>query len=562
MSRNHSIVIKPTVAVIFWLAVAHQSVAQQASGPLVVHPVNPRYLADAQGAPVYLTGSHTWSNLQDEWTNSYNVTFDYEAYLDFLQDHNHNFIRMWRAELPQYMYPGDTEYRFSAPHPWAQVGSAPDDNPNQGPSGGVPGPGFSGMPSNGGPGISPPGGDDSNPTPNTGSPFDLEQFNSAYFDRLRQRCEAAGQRGIYVSIMLFEGHGLQFTSEGWFSHPFNAANNVNGINGDLNGDGVGIETHTLANPALTAVQEAYVRKVIDTVNDLDNVMFEIANESHADSVDWQNHFIDFIHQYEQTLPQQHPVLFSSPFPYKDESIWLSNAQAVSPLAYSAEGSYAEDPPPADGAKVVISDSDHIFGCGSNLPWVWKSFTRGLNVIYMDSYYDESPFCLPPSEDVRLNLGYTRSYAQRMNLVQVEPHSELASTGFCLADVGAAYLIYAPDGGPITADLTAAAGSLNVEWFNPSTGQAIPGQSVDGGASVTLAPPFQGHAVLFIHNGDSNPGIMIGDLNGDGAVGIHDVLQLIQSWGPCPGTGAPCPADLDQNGEVNVNDVMVLIAQWT
>ena len=30
---------------------------------------------------------------------------------------------------------------------------------------------------------------------------------------------------------------------------------------------------------MTALQEAYVRKVIDTVNDLDNVLYEITNEA-------------------------------------------------------------------------------------------------------------------------------------------------------------------------------------------------------------------------------------------------------------------------------------------
>ena len=34
--------------------------------------------------------------------------------------------------------------------------------------------------------------------------FDLTKFDPAYFERLRSRVEAAGQRGIYTSVMLFE----------------------------------------------------------------------------------------------------------------------------------------------------------------------------------------------------------------------------------------------------------------------------------------------------------------------------------------------------------------------
>ena len=66
--------------------------------------------------------------------------------------------------------------------------------------------------------------------------FDLTQFDPAYFDRLRTRVQAARQRGIYVSVMLFEGWGLQFGPGAWEDHPFNPQNNVNGIDGDPNGD--------------------------------------------------------------------------------------------------------------------------------------------------------------------------------------------------------------------------------------------------------------------------------------------------------------------------------------
>ena len=34
-------------------------------GPLRVSKANPRYFEDGSGKIVYLTGSHTWTNLQD-----------------------------------------------------------------------------------------------------------------------------------------------------------------------------------------------------------------------------------------------------------------------------------------------------------------------------------------------------------------------------------------------------------------------------------------------------------------------------------------------------------------
>ncbi len=61
-------------------------------GLLTAHPTNPRYFTDGSGRAIYLTGSHTWNNLQH---NSVYPGVDYERYLDFLKKYNHNFIRLW-----------------------------------------------------------------------------------------------------------------------------------------------------------------------------------------------------------------------------------------------------------------------------------------------------------------------------------------------------------------------------------------------------------------------------------------------------------------------------------
>jgi len=63
-----------------------------ASGPLTRHPGNPRYFADGRGDPVYLTGSHTWSEFQDMLGPSPAHRFDYDAYLDWIVDHAYNFF--------------------------------------------------------------------------------------------------------------------------------------------------------------------------------------------------------------------------------------------------------------------------------------------------------------------------------------------------------------------------------------------------------------------------------------------------------------------------------------
>ena len=237
------------------------SADQPAAGPLTVHPTNPRYFTDGSGKAVFLTGSHTWNNLQH---NSVYPPVEFYTYLDFLQKHNHNFIRLWTWEQAGWD-PWAEEHVEVGPVAFVRTG---------------PGQALDGEPK-----------------------FDLTRPNDAYFERLRERVAAARARGIYVSVMLFEGWSVERKGQvgnPWQGHPFNKANNVNGVDGDLNHDGQGPEIHTLDAPeAILDVQHAYVRRVIDTVNDLDNVLYEIGNEMHPGSVQWQYRMIDFIHEYER-----------------------------------------------------------------------------------------------------------------------------------------------------------------------------------------------------------------------------------------------------------------------
>ena len=136
--------------------------------------------------------------------------------------------------------------------------------------------------------------------------FDLRQFNPAYFERLRQRVSAAGRRGMYVSVMLFEGWGMFHGNRrrgtkdewAWRSHPFHPDNNISGID-------AGEKVHSRANPGVNAIQAVYIRKVVDTVNDLDNVLYEVINEGGEKEWDWW--VVETLRQYERTQTHQHPI---------------------------------------------------------------------------------------------------------------------------------------------------------------------------------------------------------------------------------------------------------------
>lgn len=492
MLKKVSIVAIAAILLIGWSGGVHAQAGQIAGGPLRVHPSNPRYFTDATGQAIYLTGSHIHTSLQDR---SPDPGLDYIGYLNFMERHHHNFMRMWLWEGPL-----KAQMEF-LPLAYKRSGS---------------GTAWDGQPK-----------------------FNLQEFHDPFFERMRARVIAARQRGIYVSIMLFQGWNIEEKQKGlnpWPGHPFHRGNNVNGIDGDPDRDNQGKETHTLLLPAILALQETFVRKVIDTVNDLDNVLYEISNEDPAtpENTAWQYHMINHIRRCEKRKLKRHPVLMTYPGPpfQNNHKLFASPAEAISPGWGGNWGSpnddYRSNPPAGDGRKVVIADTDHLWGLGGDFGWVWKSFLRGLNPIFMDPYLDRNYQDDPHKEEwplIRKNMGYALAYAQKVNLAALLPRSDLSSTNYCLANPGREYLIYLPPvhqrrlkwsyrlglhrwTGPAVklagwneqavVDLSASPGTYRVEWFNPRTGETRAGDPVQGGGQRSFRSPFLGDSVLYIH----------------------------------------------------------------
>lgn len=51
--------------------------------------------------------------------------------------------------------------------------------------------------------------------------------------------------------------------------------------------------------------------------------------------------------------------------------------------------------------------------------------------------------------------------------------------------------------------------------------------------------------------------VFGDLNGDGTIGVDDLLLLLAAWGSCDG----CEEDLTNDGVVDVNDLLAMLGVW-
>ena len=442
--RNFSLSLSSISQSYCFLSIAALLVVSTAhgAGPLSVNPTNPRYFFDSNGTPVYLAGTYLGHEQIELGTK------DFITYLDFLQQQKHNFTRLWAWE----------QSPSSAKSPLLTL---PYERT--------------------GPGLALDG----------GAKFDLRRLNQQYFDQLRARVMEASQRGVYVSVVLFQSLNSQSKTKQdnpWYANPFHRDNNVNRIDGDTNGDGIGDESFTLTIPAITSLQEAYIRKVVDTLNDLDNVLYEISGDAPLGSSAWQSYIVSYLKSYQATKLNQHPVGIDSLSGTNIDGVLNSPADWIA--FYGAD----LNPPMAVGGKVLFLEvNPSLLTDSSSHQSVWKSFTRGFNVI------DKEPDSLTPGVSESLHAAITQSlaYSQIVNLSAMAPSDIVCSTGYCLAKPGSEYLVYLPSGGRVTVDLSASPQKFSVTWFDTTTGQTVAGNSVSGGGQVTLTSPFKGETLLHL-----------------------------------------------------------------
>jgi hypothetical protein len=443
-----------------------------ATGPLRAHPSNPRYFTDGSGRAIFLTGAHTWANLQDTGIAPI-PRFDWAAYLAMMKSHNHNFMRLWG-------------WQQTAWAPWTpdKILFEPTLYVRTGPGNALDG----------------------------GLRFDLKKFNPDYFDRMRARVTECRDRGIYCAVQLFQGFSYNRPHncgvQTWSGHPYNAENNINGLNGDKNGDG----QPDLGDSEVREAHAAYLKKIVDTVDDLDNVLYEVVNEGGGKDWDWW--IVDTMHRLETEKGKRHPVGLTGAGAETMEEMMASPAEWISPFGRQ----FLFDPPAWDGRKVSVNDTDHLWGHGGAVTWAWKSFVRGHNTLLMDSWdpiagapcpevnwgpkpgyplRDLNRRDDPTWEPVRQALGLTRQYANRMDLASTKPNNELAGTGYCLANPEREFLVYLPEGDRVDVDLSHASGTLTAEWMHPVTGAITLGGTVEGGKQLRFDVPFVGPAVLYL-----------------------------------------------------------------
>jgi hypothetical protein len=233
---------------------------------------------------------------------------------------------------------------------------------------------------------------------------------------------------------------------------------------------------------------------------------------------------------------RHPIGMTMQFPVKDQTrvndpLLESAAEWISPgyddeifiggghpmAPGSPQSRWLEDPPANDGGKVVITDTDHYAPGKGDALWAWKSFVRGHHPILMDfgiiggvNPPDPSSGSMPYAafEPARHAMGDTTRFADRMDLLEVEPRGDLSSTGYALANDGEVYLVLQPNDSADPFTVTLQAGTYAVEWFGVESRKTVKADdvAVESLSSMRFSPPSDatGPTVLYLTRGADTP----------------------------------------------------------
>jgi len=365
-----------------------------------------------------------------------------------------------------------------------------------------------------------------------GNKFDLEKWDPEYFRRLRDFLGEAQRRGVVVEISLFSS---QYTESEWKASPFNDANNVNQTDvTDFK------KVNTPDNGNVLALQERYVRKLVDEANAFPNVIFEIQNEPWSDhpvltdvvnpylrppardmypnsvevadeaSIAWQTRVAEWITSEEAKLKNKHLIAqcysnFRSPVRALIAGVSVVNFHYAYPEAvawnYGLGNAIGYD------ETGFLGRSDDVYRRQAwNFMLSGGSTFDALDYSFSTQHPDGTD--AEPngpgggSVALRKQLGILQKFLTALPLAEMTPdqtavqHAEGVVT-HAMSSKRGVYAVYLDGSGPSRLTLRLSKGRYRGEWVNTVSGEttAVAEFASDGGEGLIISPAFENGIAL-------------------------------------------------------------------
>ena len=169
------------------------------------------------------------------------------------------------------------------------------------------------------------------------------------------------------------------------------------------------------------IQEAYVRQVLETLHDLDNVLYEVVNEATPSRFPGNtSSFVLSNGMRRERGFMAHPVGMTFFQLGEFGAATIAPCSKARPTGSRPAGTpnMRGNPRRPTDVTVQVLDTDHIHGIGGDQDYVWESFMRGYNPIYMDPFdvvhgvdHREPVLNEPQHERARVAMEQARRWAR-------------------------------------------------------------------------------------------------------------------------------------------------------
>lgn len=344
-----------------------------------------------------------------------------------------------------------------------------------------------------------------------GLKFDLEQWNPAYFTRLKDFVNEAQKCGVIIELSLF----CPFYEDAqWMLSPFNSLNNVNGL-----GDIPRTDVYTLdKNKGLLAVQEKMVRKLVDELKDFPNLMYEICNEPYFGGItlEWQEYISKVITDAEKTFPNKHLIT-------QNIGNGFGKIKNPNPLVSVFNFHYATPPKAVSlnyNLNKVIGENETGFNGQKDSTYrkeAWELILMGGGLFNNLDYsftptHEDGTYHYPTAQPgggsiaLRKQLSYLKKFMDSFNFVAMKPDTTVYSGELSgknkvivLSETGKQYAIYWMGGKQINPQFNLPKGDYSLEWLNPLNGKIEKKEKLNhpGGKVILNSPVYQEDMALKI-----------------------------------------------------------------
>lgn len=203
-----------------------------------------------------------------------------------------------------------------------------------------------------------------------GPRFDLNQFDPGFFERLVRDVDMLNARGIVPVVEIFSDHGINMPLH-WWGHPFHPDNNINDVGLPVKNAIPGY----FENPKALACQEAYVRKLLDTLKGRFYILSPFG-EARAAPPSYINRWLRLFDEHEKASGQKLFVCISGEKALLDQFAPDPAVDLVDMYCYNG-GNY-------DGADVNVPDGP--LGLRATLKEVWDKYHKPVGKLYFKYGY--------------------------------------------------------------------------------------------------------------------------------------------------------------------------------